>query len=48
MGDEQKIISLFKEFKDIQKIIEDADIDVGIKNMSMRNMIKLMKFIQIS
>ncbi len=31
MGDEQKIISLFKEFKDIQKIIEDADIDVGIK-----------------
>lgn len=31
MGDEQKIINLFEEFKDIQTIIEVADINMEIK-----------------
>ncbi len=31
MGDEQKIISLYKELNDIQNIIEDVEINLEIK-----------------
>lgn len=31
MGDEQKIVSLYKEVKDIQNVIENAEIDLQIK-----------------